>query len=391
MGLNEQFLYDTFNLYYKKGMSAYKQGNYAFARRNILQASEILLKLAKSSSGELQKSRVERANRLIEMAKDIEENGANARVFGNAGAKVESGGTVTGNKAVKAQPKPQQEEDEDKPKFSAATVPDIGFDDVAGLYEVKKSIQTRIILPLKNPDVYSKYKKKTGGGILLYGPPGTGKTMIAKAIGHEVGAKFYSVKCSDIVSKWFGEAEKNIKNLFETARTDERAIIFFDEIEALGTKRGGDSSVMNRIVPELLAQMQGFEEYKSSILILGATNRPWDMDKALLRSGRFDEVLYIPMPDKAARMFIIDKALEGVPMDNDISIDWLGDMTEGYSGAEIDEFCDRAKEDPLLRAIEDEKIYNLTREDFINAGKRVRRSVTIKDLKEYDDFINGKL
>lgn len=384
MGLNEQFLFDTFNMYYKKGMEAYRQGNYYFAKRNILQASEALLKLAKSSTGELQRARVERANRLIMIAKEIEEKGANAQVFGNVAQ--ESANTAVNKKRASS-----QSEEDTVTRFIAYTESDITFADVAGLEEVKKSIRTRIILPLENPEIYDKFKKKTGGGILLYGPPGTGKTMIAKAIASEVGAKFFSVKCSDIVSKWFGEAEKNIKNLFDTARAEERAIIFFDEMEALGTKRGGDSTVMNRIVPELLAQIQGFDNSKTHLLVLGATNRPWDMDKALLRSGRFDELLYIPLPDWEARKFIIKKALDGVPMDSDISLEWLTELTEGYSGAEIDEFCDRAKEDPLLKSIENEKIYNLTREDFLNAESKVRRGVNEKDLRVFEDFMDGKL
>ena len=384
MGLNEQFLFDTFNMYYKKGMEAYRQGNYYFAKRNILQASEALLKLAKSSTGELQRARVERANRLIMIAKEIEEKGANAQVFGNVAQ--ESANTAVNKKRASS-----QSEEDTATRFIAYTESDITFADVAGLEEVKKSIRTRIILPLENPEIYDKFKKKTGGGILLYGPPGTGKTMIAKAIASEVGAKFFSVKCSDIVSKWFGEAEKNIKNLFDTARAEERAIIFFDEMEALGTKRGGDSTVMNRIVPELLAQIQGFDNSKTHLLVLGATNRPWDMDKALLRSGRFDELLYIPLPDWEARKFIIKKALDGVPMDSDISLEWLTELTEGYSGAEIDEFCDRAKEDPLLKSIENEKIYNLTREDFLNAESKVRRGVNDKDLRVFEDFMDGKL
>lgn len=388
MSLNEQFLFDTFNMYYKKGMESYRNGSYVFAKKNILQAAEILLKLAKNSNGELQRARVERANRLIAMAKEIEEKGGNSNLFQNG--------------AMPSQPRrqapvhnmpnqPNDEENKEK-KFISASIPELGFSDVAGLYEVKKSITTRVILPLQNPEIYSKYKKKVGGGILLYGPPGTGKTMVAKAIAHEVGAKFYSVKCSDIVSKWFGEAEKNIKELFATAREDERAIIFFDEIESLGTKRGGDSSVMNRIVPELLTQIQGFEnDGKNNVLLLGATNRPWDMDSALLRSGRFDELLYVPLPDAEAREFIINKCLDTIPMEEDVTIDWLVEITEGYSGADVDEFCDKAKEDPLLKAIETEKMVNLRRVDFQNASKKVRKSVTYKDLQEFEMFKQGKL
>ena len=188
---------------------------------------------------------------------------------------------------------------------------------------------------------------------MLYGLPGTGKTMIAKAIAHEVNASFYSVKCSDIVSKWFGEAEKNVKNLFETAKKEEKAIIFFDEFEALAAKRGGENNaVMNRLVPELLAQMQGFSDNENNLLLLAATNRPWDIDSAMLRPGRFNELIYVGLPDAPAREYMINKALKGLPLSEEVKIADIVEATEGYSGADVTEFCERLKDNPIKKSIE---------------------------------------
>lgn len=246
--------------------------------------------------------------------------------------------------------------DNTETEFTAAEIPNISFDDVAGLEDVKESVRMRVLLPMKYPDVYEMFDKDTGGGILLYGLPGTGKTMIAKAIAHEVGAKFYSIKCSDIVSKWVGEAEKNVKNLFATARQEERAIIFFDEFEAIGAKRSDENKTSAKLIPELLAQIQGFEDKKqNTLLLLAATNRPWDIDSALLRPGRFNELIYVSLPDRPARKYMINKILNGkkpIPMDNDVNIDDIVDATEGFSGADIKEFCDRMKAYSIKTTIE---------------------------------------
>jgi transitional endoplasmic reticulum ATPase len=216
----------------------------------------------------------------------------------------------------------------------------------------------------------------------MYGLPGTGKTMIAKAIAREIQAKFFSVKSSDIVSKWFGEAEKNVRNLFETARKESNAVIFFDEFEALGAKRSSNSSVMSRLIPELLAQIQGFNETDANIMILAATNRPWDLDSAFLRPGRFDEKLYVPLPDNDARKFIITKALEGLPLDNNIEIEKLVAYTDGFNAADVVEFCERLKDGPIRRTIENggKNIENINLDDVNFVRNNVKSSVNPQDI-----------
>ena len=266
----------------------------------------------------------------------------------------------------------------------------IKMDDIAGLEEAKEAIRMRVILPVQHPEVYAKYNKKVGGGILLYGLPGTGKTMFAQAVANELDAVFYEVKCSDIVSKWYGESEQRIKKLFRDARKNKRAVIFFDEFEALGKSRNSSDSADINIVPELLAQIQGFDKNENTLLLLAATNRPWDIDSALLRPGRFNEKILIPLPDDAARRVIIEKQLHDVPVDDAVSIDEIVKLTDGFNGADVVEFCDQLKTGPIVRSI-DNKTNNekVTPADVESTAKRVKSSVSEEDITLLEEFENG--
>lgn len=385
---SEDFLLESFNLFYNSGVNYKEQGNNVLAKKYLLKASSIMLQIAKKNTGELQIARVERAKRIAMIANNLpQENGIVAPK-----KQMESSNNANNTPQNNNKPNNQkQSEDSTETMWQASDIPNISFDDVAGLQEVKDSINMRIILPLQYPEIYKAYDKKVGGGILLYGLPGTGKTMIAKAIAHEVQAKFFSVKCSDIVSKWFGEAEKNIKNLFETARKEEKAIIFFDEFEAIASRRGGgeNNSVMNRLVPELLAQIQGFDSHsKNNLLLLAATNRPWDIDSAMLRPERFSELIYIDLPDNEARKFMITKALKNVPVDDAVSIDEIVKITEGFNGADVIEFCERLKDNPIRKSIQEkgQTIFKITTEDVEYAQNKVKSSVQDRDKIELQQF-----
>ncbi len=373
---NQQFLLDAFNTYYNNGMEAKNKNNIPLAKKNFTRSAEALVKLAKMSTGELRKSRYERASRLIDYINNLQVSVTSANKISNASANVS---------------KKTSKEDNSETIWESVTVPKISFDDIAGLDDVKEAVRVRIILPRKYPEVYQKYKKKSGGGVLMYGLPGTGKTMVSKAIAKEIDAKFFEVKSSDIVSKWFGEAEKNIKSLFETARKEKNAVIFFDEFEALGAKRGGNSSVMARIIPELLAQIQGFNETESNIMLLAATNRPWDIDSAFLRPGRFNEKLYIPLPDYEAREFIITRALEELPVDNDININEIVEFTDGFNASDVVEFCERLKDGPIKRTIESggNDIKNITSEDVSLTKAKVKSSVNPQDVIALEKWKNN--
>jgi transitional endoplasmic reticulum ATPase len=277
------------------------------------------------------------------------------------------------------------EEDSAQRKFEANNVPTTTFDDIAGLEDVKEAVMYKVIYPRKYPELYDTFKKRTGGGILLYGLPGTGKTLIAEAIAHETNATFFPIKCSDLGSKWFGETEQNIKDVFEAARHSENAVIFFDEIEAYASNRR-ENSAMERSVPEFLTQMQGIgaSEERNRILVIGATNKPWRLDGAFLRPGRFDEKIYVPLPCDEARKQIMQLRLQGVPNDG-IDLQSYVERTDGYNGADMDYLCEKAKEHAIkriLKAEQDER--TLRAEDFENAFAAMHSSVLDVDRKEME-------
>ena len=357
-----ELLNSTFELYMQKGKEAKEKGNYALAKRNFMLAGETMMKIAKISQGKLKEVRLNRAKRIVELSDRI--------------------GTEKEKKKGDA-----SEEDDEVKRWQQAEIPNIHFSDVAGLEDVKKAIKIRMINPILYPDKYKLYNKKTGGGVLLYGPPGTGKTMIAKAIACEVGAKFYAVKGSDIVSKWVGESEKNINSLFEEANKQDRAIIFIDEMDSLLGKRGQDIHNDKR-VNEFLQQIDGFSGRNPNLLLLGATNRPWDIDTAATRSGRFSQKIYIPLPDEKARKFMIEKNMKNVPVNKDFDVDKIVKQTKNYSGADIEELCDRAKDEPLLKAIELDSVVEVTNKDFNNILKIFPPSVTESELEKFAEYNN---
>ena len=239
---------------------------------------------------------------------------------------------------------------EDRIKFAPVESPNVRFSDIAGLESVKEIIRLRVIQPILHPELYERFSKVKNGGILLYGPPGTGKTMIARAIATETHLAFYSVRCSDIVGKSFGDGERNLSALFDAARETGRAMIFFDEFEALAPKRGGGSTIMNRIVPELLSQMDGFQQAEGQLIVLASTNRPWDLDSAVLRPPRMSERIYVGLPDYAARHYLVKHALEPLPKQEMPDYDRIADALDGFNCADIIAFIEKVKETALENA-----------------------------------------
>lgn len=262
------------------------------------------------------------------------------------------------------------------------------FDDVVGLDHVKEAIRSAIVYPFRYKDVYRAFKRKSGGGILLYGAPGTGKTMIAKAIAGEIDAEFISVNCSDVYSKWLGESQQNIKKVFARARKAKRAVVFFDEFEALGGSRNGENgdSGVNGVVCELLAQIDGFcTNTNSAVLVIAATNRPWDIDSALLRSGRFERHLYIGLPDDSARIEIIRKEMSELPV-APLRYDALGKCTDGFSPADVAEVCNLVKDRAIMRSINGNGISKITQEDFTEVLSDMHSTVNAAELKRLECF-----
>ena len=214
--------------------------------------------------------------------------------------------------------------------------PDVRWEDIGGLESVKRELMEAVEWPLKYPELYKKLGYQMPKGILLYGPSGTGKTLLAKAVATESEANFISVRGPELLSKWVGESERGIREVFRRARQAAPCIIFFDEIDAIAPVRGfgGDSMVTERVVSQLLTELDGIQPL-SGVVVLAATNRIDMLDPALLRAGRFDKLLYVPLPDRAARLQILQIHTRGKPLKEDVDLGKIADMTEGFSGADL--------------------------------------------------------
>ncbi|MBQ4269840.1 MAG: ATP-binding protein [Clostridia bacterium] len=367
-----------YNRFFSKAIIALARENYVGARMYLEKAAKALNEISVRRTGE---NRDYTQDWVFDIVKEI---GELDKQISNEKSKAK----LTKMLAEKGRFKTDEAENE--LKFEKSDVPDTSFDDIAGLNDVKDAVTYKAIYPHRYPELYGKLKKRSGGGILLYGLPGTGKTLIAEAIAHETGASFFPVKCSDLGSKWFGETEQNIKDVFESARAAKNAVIFFDEIEAYASNRR-ENSAMERSIPEFLAQMQGVGDSNKQerILIIGATNKPWRLDGAFLRPGRFDDKIYVPLPDEKARRRIIDIRVEGVPLEDGIDFEGLAKRTEGYNGADVDYLCEKAKEFAIHRVIQDGGEEILTKADFENAVKSTKSSVLETDAREMELWVKN--
>jgi transitional endoplasmic reticulum ATPase len=233
----------------------------------------------------------------------------------------------------------------------------VRFSSIVGMEALKKTIRLRIIEPYLNPGLFSRFRMQAGGGILLYGPPGCGKTMIARAIANECNASFLSVGISDVLNMWLGESERNLAALFDKARAQQPCVLFFDELDALAYSRSKAGSASARtVVNEFLAQLDGVGRENRGLLILAATNMPWDVDSAMKRPGRFARQIFVQPPDAAAREAMLRIKLTGVPVEEGVDFKRLAEATQHCSGADMDGFIELAKEsalsDNLLSRIE---------------------------------------
>ncbi|KAK0402851.1 hypothetical protein QR680_016574 [Steinernema hermaphroditum] len=295
---------------------------------------------------------------------------------------------------------------------TAVETPNVTWDDVGGLQDVKRELQELVQYPVEHPDKYLKFGMQPSRGVLFFGPPGCGKTMLAKAIAHECKANFISIKGPELLTMWFGESEANVRDVFDKARAAAPCVLFFDELDSIAKSRGasaGDSGGADRVINQLLTEMDGMGA-KKNVFIIGATNRPDTIDGAVMRPGRLDQLVYIPLPDEPSRLQIFKANLRKTPVATDIDLDCLAKATKGFSGADITEICQRACKMAIRENIEKEirlekerqeraargeevmeqdlvdPVPELTRHHFEEAMKHARRSVSDADIVRYESF-----
>ena len=282
------------------------------------------------------------------------------------------------------------------------------WEDIGGLEEVKRDLREMILYPIDHPEKFEKFGMKPSKGVLFYGPPGCGKTLMAKAVANECAANFISVKGPELLTMWFGESEANVREIFDKARGASPCVLFFDELDSVGTARGSDagsSGAGDRVLNQLLTEMDG-AGIKKDLFFIGATNRPDILDEALIRPGRLDQLIYIPLPDKGARKNIFKAVLKKSPVAPNVSFDFTAELTQDFSGADITELCQRAAKAAIRDSIQAEEDYKrlnagkedvdmtevadavpvITRAHFEEAFANARRSVSVHDLYKFDEF-----
>jgi len=262
--------------------------------------------------------------------------------------------------------------------------PDVSWEDIGGLEEIKGKLQEAVEWPLKKPEVFKRLGIRPPRGILLYGPPGTGKTLLAKAVANETDANFIYVKGPELLSMWLGESEKGVRKIFEKARQVAPSIIFFDEVDALASRRGYETGtrVTETVVNTLLAEMDGLQEL-NDVVIIAATNRPDILDPALLRPGRLDRLLLTISPNEEARLEIFKIHTKNMPLTKDVDIKKLAQKTEGYVGADIESVC---REAAMLALREDITTKEVNKKYFEKALIKVKPSVSKEIMEKYQSI-----
>uniref|UniRef100_UPI00358F4AA0 transitional endoplasmic reticulum ATPase-like n=1 Tax=Myxine glutinosa TaxID=7769 RepID=UPI00358F4AA0 len=292
-------------------------------------------------------------------------------------------------------------------------VPQVTWDDIGGLENVKRELQELVQYPVEHPEKFLKFGMTPSKGVLFYGPPGCGKTLLAKAIAKECQANFISIKGPELLTMWFGESEANVRDVFDKARQAAPCVLFFDELDSIAKPRGGSlgdgGEAADRVINQILTEMDGMGT-KKNVFIIGATNRPDIIDPAILRPGRLDQLIYIPLPDEKSREAILTANLRKTPVSRDVDLQYLAKMTNGFSGADLTEICQRACKLAIRESIEadvrrereqerdghpeaaamdvedDDPVPQIRRDHFEEAMRFARRSVSNNDIHKYEMF-----
>ena len=353
--------------------AAVKSRNFVEAAKAAAGAADCAEILASRTTGIVAEAYAKETTSWRELAKKLE---ARKSVTGNGGSPSVSG---------KDSASPLGDE------WLVAEKPDVTFDDIAGMEDAKKVIDEMVIYPMKSPEKAKALGLNPGGGVLLFGPPGTGKTMLGKAIAGALDASFYYASGADLRSKWYGESEQRLSQLLNAAKVQPVAVVFLDEVESLLPKREeGSHAADNRVVTQFLADLGGFKDSKNLLLILGATNKPWAIDEAVFRTGRFDEKVYIGPPDLPAREKILELNLKNAQVEDGLDLHSLAEGMENASGSDMAAVVSAAKRAALGRAIREDSDPVLTASDFEEARKRIPLSITEEILAPYKKFMEER-
>ena len=292
---------------------------------------------------------------------------------------------------------------------TAVEIPNITWKDIGGLENVKRELQETVQYPVEHPEKFEKFGMQPSKGVLFYGPPGCGKTLLAKAIANECQANFVSIKGPELLTMWFGESENNVREVFDKARQASPCVLFFDELDSIARARGGGNGdaggAGDRVINQILTEIDGVGVRKN-VFVIGATNRPDILDPAIMRPGRLDQLVYIPLPDRKSRIQIFKATLRKSPLAKEVDLEVLAKATNGFSGADITEICQRACKFAIRESIycdiemkkeskivEENKENNfvdpvpeITKTHFLEAMKYARRSVSDNDIRKYEMF-----
>lgn len=376
-----RLLLDEVDHHFQRGIHAREQDDHAAASLHFKRSAASLLRLAQiTREPDLKAQRLDQAERMAAMATVPLPRKPPQR------SPVVPPAVSPEVSPTRPAPREAAVELGDDAQFIPSRRPDLHLRDVAGLADAKREIRLRMIEPFTHPELARQWGLRPGGGMLLYGPPGTGKTFLARATAGELDAPFFAIKAGDIMTKWVGEAEQRVSELFATARREDKAVIFIDEIEALLPARANNgSTVMARVVPQFLAELDGFEKHNHSLLFIGATNEPWSLDPAVLRPGRLDVHVLIDLPDVMARFEMLKKRLSDKPFAADLDLAALAEASEGLSGADLDGYSDRVAKTGFERHIKGDP-EPLTQADMLAALAAVRPSVNDQQRARFRRF-----
>lgn len=370
---------------------AIRAGDAAKATFHAAKAAEFCFALAAQTGGAVAASYAKTAEGWVEIAEKLRKAKLPKPAESPRG-RSEAGPRSAGARAEPAAPTPSSAASPDgeaaDDEFQVSEDTGVTFDDIAGMAAAKATIREMVVLPMQAPEKARALGLRAGGGVLLYGPPGNGKTMFGKAIAHEIKAPFFYASGAQLRSKWHGESEQRLSRLLHAAQSRPVAVLFLDEVDGLLPRRTeGSSAVDNRLVTQFLSDVGGFRDSPNALLLLGATNKPWEIDEAVFRTGRFDEKIHVGAPDAEARLGMLLRAFRTVPLADDVGdLGRWAERLENYSGSDVVGLARKACQVAFRRSIDESADPVVRASDLEAALRAIPSSITPAMLAQYEAF-----